>query len=263
VTASQVDTETAIRPDGDGRWITHLDPAWNIEQNPNGGYAATSVLRAMQAHGGFPDPLAVTVHFLRPATSGQDALVVSAVRRSGRSMATMSAGLVQDGKDRIVAMATFCDLDGREADPAAPPPPPLPEPDDCRDRFGLEQGMDIPLVQRVDVRIHPDQADAGCADRPMLTGWVRFADDRPPDTLTLALLADAFPPSAYVSMGAVGWIPTIDLTVHVRRRPVAGWLRARFETHDVSGDQVAEDGTLWDASGQIVARTRQTAQILR
>ncbi len=263
MTPGQVDVETAVTREAAGRWTTHLHDAWNIEANPNGGYAATPVLRAMQELAELPDPLAVTTHFLRPAHSGRTARVLAQVRRRGRSMVTTSGTLVQDEKDRVVTMATFCDLDDREVDPDAPPPPSLPDPEDCRDRFGLEQAMTIPLVDRIDVRIHPDQADAGTSDRAVLTGWVRFTDERAPETLTLPLLADAFPPSAYVSEGPVGWIPTIDLTVHVRRRPVAGWLSGRFESHVMSDDRVAEDGTLWDAAGQIVARTRQTAQILR
>lgn len=263
MTDGLLDAETAIRPEGPGSWTTHLHGAWNIESNPNGGYASTSVLRAMRELAGLPDPLAVTTHFLRPAVSDRDARIVATVRRQGRSMVTTTGSLVQHDRDLLVTTATFCDLGDRAADPDAPPPPDLPDPTVCRDRFGLEQGMVIPLDQRVEVRLHPDQADAGSSERAVLTGWVRFVDDRPPDTMTLPLLADAFPPSAYVAMGPVGWIPTIDLTVHVRRRPVAGWLAARFETHDLGDDRVAEDGTLWDAAGQIVARTRQSALVRR
>lgn len=53
--------------------------------------------------------------------------------------------------------------------------------------------------------------------------------------MSLPLFADASPPSLFARFGGVGWVPTIELTVHLRRRPVDGWVRARFECDDLVG----------------------------
>jgi len=77
------------------------------------------------------------------------------------------------------------------------------------------------------------------------------------------LFADAFPPSLFGSLGVVGWVPTIELTVHVRRRPAPGWILGRFATRDLGGDRMIEDGQLWDETGALVARSRQLGLLLR
>ena len=78
----------------------------------------------------------------------------------------------------------------------------------------------------------------------------------------MLLFADSFPPSLYTLVGRVGWVPTIELTVHVRRRPVDGWIQARFECDDLAGGRMIESGTLWDESGRLVARSRQLGLLL-
>ena len=57
-----------------------------------------------------------------------------------------------------------------------------------------------------------------------MCGWIRFADERPVDAAALTLFADAFPPPLFALVGRIGWVPTIELTVQVRRRPVDGWV---------------------------------------
>jgi acyl-CoA thioesterase len=57
-------------------------------------------------------------------------------------------------------------------------------------------------------------------------------------------------------------VPTVELTVHVRARPVPGWLRCRFETRFVAGSYLEEDGELWDESDRLVAQSRQLAMLL-
>ncbi len=126
----------------------------------------------------------------------------------------------------------------------------------------LEQGVELPILSRVDVRIDPELAEPGAGGRAEVAGWIRFSDGRPVDTMGLVLFADAFPPSLYSLLGRVGWVPTIELTVQVRRRPKPGWIRVRLRTTDLTGGILVEDGELWDIEGNLVARTRQLAMLL-
>jgi len=261
---SDFEIETAIVPAGDGLWTARLAQDWNIGNNPNGGYALTPVLRALRELTGKPDPISVTTHFLRPARGDADAGIQATLIRSGRTTATVRGTLSQDGKDRLVVIASFGDVQqhvGVGPD-MSPDPPEVPPVQQCIPRSADEQGVDLPLLSRADVYLHPDHAVAGGNDRAVVEGWIRFTDGTEPSTLSLPLFSDAFPPSLISLLGNIGWVPTVELTVHVRRTPAAGWLRGRFECDDLYGGRMVETGALWDSSGSLVACSRQIGLLL-
>lgn len=262
----QFDSETAIEEIAPGRWTTNLSPAWNIGDNPNGGYAAAAALQAMVRVAGRPDPVSVTTHYLRPGLAEQPGEIRTELIKRGRRAVNMSASLHQDGKERLRTLAAFADLGETTAEGEGPeltmPPVPLPPPEHCRTRNNLSQGIELPITSRLEVRIDPALAEPGAAGRAEIAGWVRFADGRPADSAALVLFADAFPPSLYSLLGRVGWVPTLELTVHVRRRPAPGWIAARFRTSDLANGMMVEDGELWDETGALVARSRQLALLL-
>lgn len=263
---SQFERETAIEAAGGGTFLTRLHGSWSIGENPNGGYVMASVLRAMREIAGKPDPLSVTTHFLRPAAGDADAEIRTEVVRAGRSVATVRGELVQADKPRIVVLAVFGDASAAQgvAEAFEPRPPILPPVEACVHRSRLEQGVEVPLLSRVDVYLRPEQAALPAPDRPaILEGWVRLADGGDADTLALPLLLDAFPPSPITRLQNIGWVPTMELTVHVRRRPMAGWFVGRLHCDDLSGGRMVESGTLWDASGRVVARSRQLGLIVQ
>jgi acyl-CoA thioesterase len=59
----------------------------------------------------------------------------------------------------------------------------------------------------------------------------------------------------------VGWVPTIELTVHLRARPAPGWLLGQFSAEDLRDGRVIENGALWDSRGALVAQSRQLALV--
>lgn len=255
------DEETASVAAGDSRRL-ELSGAWNIADKPNGGYLSAIVIRAMRDVAAHPDPLSVTTHFFRPGLPGRRAEVDVEVVRSGRSTSTTRGRLRQDGKDRLSTVAVFGELAGSDVEvgPHADiDPPSIPPPEQCTGRDGGPQGVELPILDRLEVRLDPACEGTGEAE---LRGWVRFADGRGVDTLALPLFADAFPPSLFNKIGPTGWVPTVELTVHVRRRPVEGWVLARFVVEDLVDGRFIEDGTLWDSSGAVVARSRQLGLLL-
>ena len=160
---SRFDAETAVAPVGEGLWATRLSAGWNIGGNSNGGYALTSVLRAMRSLVPHPDPISVTTHFLRPSQGDTDAEVRAAVVRSGRTVSTLGGSLWQEGKQRLEVVAAFSDLsaDNGGGPEIAQTPPTIPGFEDCVHRSSLEQGVELPILSRVDVHVHPDHAPAG------------------------------------------------------------------------------------------------------
>lgn len=261
---SWFDAETAVERVTEVRWSAHVSAHWNIGATPNGGYLASIALRCLRRLGPHADPISVTTHFLRPGTAGAAAEVITEVLRIGRTVTTARATLVQDGTTRLEVVASLADLSAVAHDDheLTMPMPPVPPPEECVPRSGAEQGVDLPILDRVDIVIDPTQALGGAAGRAEVTGWIRLADGTPPDVATLPLFADAFPPSLFGLLGNVGWVPSIELTVHVRRHPVDGWVLGRFATNDLHGGRMIEDGALWDGSGALVARSRQIGMLL-
>jgi acyl-CoA thioesterase len=258
--------ETAVEPAGPGRWRTELTTAWDIGETANGGYAVTPVLRAMSAVGEHHDPISVTTHFLRPVQGGGVGVIDTELIRQGRVATVVRASLTQADRERLTILAAFGDLgpgggaDG--SDDYFPPMPDVPPPEACLHRSQLTQGVELPILQRLDVRIDPRRAAAGASPDAVTEGWIRFADGTDPTPLSLPLFADAFPPSLYSRFGSVGWVPTLELTVHVRRRPAPGWILARLECDDLERGRMIESGTLWDSTGRVVARSRQLGLLL-
>ena len=261
---SEFRVETAVEPVSEGVWATRLSAGWNIGGNSNGGYALTSVLRAMRSLVAHPDPISVTTHFLRPAQGDTDAEVRASVVRAGRTVSTLRGSLWQEGRQRLEVVAAFSDLSaGNGGGPEiTEAPPTIPPVEDCVHRASLEQGVELPILSRVDVHVHPDHAPAGGSDRALIDGWIRFSDGTLPSTLALPFFADALPPSLYPLLGFIGWVPTIELTVHARRIPAPGWLQVRQESHDLHDGRMIESGSLWDSTGALVAASRQIGLLL-
>ena len=91
----------------------------------------------------------------------------------------------------------------------------------------------------------------------MVEGWIRCADGASPTTLMLPLFADAFPPSLFPKFGRVGWVPTVELTVHVRGVPAPGPLRCAFRSRFIHDGLLDEEGEVWDATDTLVLQSRQ------
>lgn len=260
---SHFDDDTRVLPAGEGRFSGTVHPAWNIGANPNGGYllslAAQALRQAVPQH---PDPLSITTHYLRPGQPGQPCDIDVQVLRSGRTLSTVRATLAQDGGARLEVLAAMGHLGDDDLAPVITlPVPDIPPPEACPGRSASAQGVGLPILDRLDIRLHPAEAAPGAAGRARVSGWIRFADGRAPDPIACLLMADAFPPAVFGLLGMVGWVPTIELTVHLRARPAPGWLLGCFEAEDLRDGRVIENGALWDSRGQLVAQSRQLALV--
>jgi acyl-CoA thioesterase len=261
---NQFDQEIALQSQPNGRYTGQVHSSWNIGANPNGGYLmalAASALR--QLHPNHPDPLSVTAHYLRPGVGSADCDVATTLLRPGKTLSTARATLLQEGKERLEILAAFGDLGTISEAPLFIEAPSIPTPEQCLGRSGEAQGVSLGILERLDIRLHPDEAEPGKLGKGQISGWVRFRDGRPPDTMSALLFADALPPAIFGLLGLVGWVPTIELTVHVRRKPAPGWIQAQFKTRDMADGRMIEDGLLWDSQGHLIAQSRQLALLLK
>ena len=93
-----------------------------------------------------------------------------------------------------------------------------------------------------------------------LRGWLRFADGTPFDPVGLLYVADAFPPATF-TLGSVGWVPTLELTVYLRAVPAPGPLRVRQRVRALSAPVVDQVCEVWDSADRIVAQATQLALV--
>ena len=159
----QYDSDTQAQPIEDGRWRVHISAAWNIGDNPNGGYLVslvTAAMRAQMADQRHPDPVSITTHFLRPGVANEDAEVEVNVVRTGRLFTTLRGTLRCQGKERVEVLCTFADVEvGAGVEQVIEvASPELPAPEDCILRSGDAQGIHLPIMSRLEVMLHPDQA---------------------------------------------------------------------------------------------------------
>ena len=227
---------------------------------PNGGYVLAVALAALRQALTAPDPLTVTAHYLRPSVPGPARIEVETIK-VGRQYSTACARLLQNDKENVRVLATYGDLAAQSGPvhvfataPALPP----------RETLVATPPAAAPeFMHRVELRhARPvfDPLEPG--EPPAISGWFRFVDGRLPDTHALALIADAFPPVAFRVL-PTGWVPNIELTVHVRARPVSEWVRCVFRTRFIFGGLLEEDGEIWDENGTLLALSRQLAALPR
>ena len=251
------DKDIEIVSQNSNEFITQIQNSWSIDDNPNGGYLVAVVLQALRQTFKKEDPLTVTAHFLRPGLGGTSGKISTEVIRSGRRITVGRGRLNQDGLDRLEVLAAFGEIKHPLQSVLSIQPPVIPAPEDCFSRSLEDQGVILHIDEKVEVRL----AEESFEENSRTCGWIRFRDNRPPDLSSLVLFSDAFPPAVFKIFGRVGWVPTIELTVHFRSHPAPGWILGEFFTDDLSNGTMIETGSLWDSTGSLVARSRQLALV--
>jgi hypothetical protein len=242
------------------RFAAEVTPGWDIGGNANGGYLMAIAGRAMTEAVGRP-PVTLTAHYLRPAPAGPCEIEVTTVR-SGRRFATATATLTMAAGQVLALLGTF-----GEQTPGGPAftreaPVDLPDYDDCEVPPPPTDGPGPEMFRRLAVRIRP--GDEGFrtgnpSGNAEIRGWFAFADAEPIDAIGLLLVADAFPPPIFNTDLPAAWVPTVELTVHVRGVPEPGPLRCWFRSRFIHDGLLDEEGEIWDSTGTLVAQSRQLA----
>jgi hypothetical protein len=275
---SEFDRDTAVTLREPGVYDIDLSAGWTIINAVNGGYLLAVLGRALADALPHSDPFTISAHYLTASQPGP-AVVRTDVVRTGRTLSTGQASLFQyddEGREveRIRVLASYGDLDTLPDDVrTTAKPPAIPPMDQC---FGPQTASDIRLpsggpapvpgssaiADRLFLKLDP--ATLGWAlgapsGKGEMRSWFGLADGRDADPLSLLLAVDALPPTAF-EIGLSGWVPTVELTVHVRARPAPGPLRVSITTRNLAGGFLEEDAEVWDSADRLVAQSRQLAR---
>lgn len=265
----EFDRDTAVRRREPGVYDTDLSAGWAIGHALNGGYLLGVLGRALGEALPHPDPFTISAHYLTASRPGP-AVIRTDTARAGRTMSTGSAALVQVDEDgveveRIRALATYGELAALpDSVHTSAKPPAFPPPEHCFSSSDAPEGAEVTpeMGNRLSLRLDP--ATCGWAvGAPSGTGemraWLGLVDGRDADPLSLLMAVDALPPTAF-ELGLSGWVPTVELTVHVRGRPAPGPVRVSITTRNLAGGYLEEDAEVWDSQDRLVAQSRQLAR---
>lgn len=257
--------DTRVEPLGEHRFAATVTDRWNgFGGWPLGGYVVAVALTALREDisrdGALPDLQVASAFFLERVAPGP-VEVHTEIVRAGRRSAVGEARLLQDGREALRTVATFTDLGHLGGTTLIlADPPALPPPDQA---MGLLAGtaLTASVTERVDYRVaeRPGWVTGRPTGTPAYEWWMRLIDGGGDDTLALAFLVDASA-RAILDIGARG-STTVELTLHVRRRPRNGWFACRATTRFVVNGCHDEDFELWDTEGKLTAQARQFARL--
>ncbi|MBC9723452.1 thioesterase family protein [Streptomyces sp. TRM68367] len=267
---SEFDRDTAVTLREPGVYDIDLSAGWTIINAVNGGYLLAVLGRALADTLPHPDPFTISAHYLTASRPGP-AVVRTDVARTGRTLSTGQASLFQydeQGREveRIRVLASYGDLSALPDDVrTTAKPPAIPPLNQC---LGPDDGPvsvsgSSALVDRLMIKLDP--ATLGWAlGQPSGKGetraWFGLADGRDADPFSLLLAVDALPPTAF-DLGISGWVPTVELTAHIRSHPAPGPLRVSITTRNLAGGFLEEDAEVWDSRDRLVAQSRQLARV--
>ena len=248
----------ALRPDGEGRWLGVADPEHESMNGMFGGWTAALLLAGAQRAA---DPgrraSALTVSFVSGVPPGSDVAIAVESLGATRSIEHLRVDLrtVADGVLRASALAVFTarrDSDGH----LQPTMPAAPEP-------SLLEAFHAPGTQGERTELRRISMDYGTGDTTS-TAWVRELSGRPVDDLTLAYLADQFPPRSFFWGGGPRPSATLTMSVyfHATAEELAAvgddWIlneavgsRGESSTSGQHARQWSRDGTLLATSEQL------------
>ncbi|MFE6165773.1 thioesterase family protein [Streptomyces sp. NPDC056486] len=269
---SEFDRDTAVTRREPGVYDIELSAGWTIINAVNGGYLLAVLGRALADALPHADPFTVSAHYLTASHPGP-AVIRTDTARAGRTLSTGQASLFQyddEGREveRIRVLASYGDLAGLPDDVrTTAKPPALPPIEQC---FGPQDAPDhspVPgssaISDRLFLKLDPSTlgwALGQPSGKGEMRAWFGLADGRDADPLSLLLAVDALPPTAF-ELGLSGWVPTVELTVHVRARPAPGPLRVSITTRNLAGGFLEEDAEVWDSGDRLVAQSRQLARV--
>ena len=216
---------TAVTPAGDGTYSAAVVPGWDIAGNANGGYLLAIGARGAARRHRSAGPVTVTGHFLAPGTPGPVNVTTEVVKKGKRFTTGRATLHVRRPAATGRCSGTFGDLgEDHGALLVDGSPPDLPPIDECAHIVATDT-FPPPFMGKVELHLHPGDVGFAAGERSgnaRVRGWFQLLDGEPVDSVALLCALDAFPPTIFNTHLPVAWTPTVELTCHVRARPVPG-----------------------------------------
>lgn len=251
--------DTAVCPTGPGRFTAHLHEHWSSLVGIHGGYTAAIVVNAMTT--AVDDPSRALRSFATqfcsiPRPGPVEIEVV--VERTGRSMTTTSARLLQEGRVLQVAHAASSTTRAglvyddharpRDADPGDVP------------RFSSSDG--VGHFQNADVRLDPEAVLFGGATEALVGAWVQPLEGEPIDAPWLVAVCDLLPPAVFSRTTGPVAAATVEYVVHLATAepavPPGEYVYLSCRSPLSNEGFAVEDATMWAPDGRVLAVARQT-----
>ena len=257
------DRTTTLFPDPDrpGEFAVELDHGWSSLVGIHGGYMSALTVKGAEAVAGSDRTVrTVTTSFLRPGRTGLATVSVRTVR-SGRSLTTVTADVVQEGNILVTSRLTLLADRGGVEWSAVSPVDVLPLAD-C-----IRVDSQVGHFDQADGRLDPRHVPFTNGAQARVGGYIRPLEARVIDPAWLTMASDWFPPPAFVRLAPPTGGVSIDLTTHVHRPGLHladdEWLVAEFAIENSTGGLAVEHGRITRLDGTVVAesfQTRLTAQ---
>lgn len=256
----QFTEDTSVSSKGGSVWAGAIRRGWRIGSAANGGCVLALVGRVLSEALNQPDPLSINAFYLAPVELGDVEVAVQFLSET-RSTHFAGADLRQDGQLKLRATAAYTDLDklsGPDWTNVIPPEVPAFDnvPSPAMSHLEIHQTIEMRIVEGAEVFTERKTNGSGA-----FTAWLAHKDGAAPAPIDLLMFADVLPPPVFTLYGAYGWVPTVELTVQVRRKPADGPLLARHATRHITRGVAETDTEIWDIDGMLVAMARQTLKL--
>ena len=133
----------------------------------------------------------------------------------------------------------------------------------------ISKGFTPAFIKQLECSIHPEHAwwnrnssSENKKNEARCSAFLEMEGGKP-DQFCLSFYSDILPPVVCNKYGALGWIPTITLTTHIRQIPMTSQVYADFKATDINKGYFEQDCNIWDLEENLVASSRQLTRILK
>jgi hypothetical protein len=255
--------DTSVTKQDDQIYSGEVTEAWSIGGVANGGYSMSIAARALSDCLDHKDPLSITGHYLARAEPGPVTLEIEKLNE-GRSLSTAVVKFIQKDQERIRFTASFTDFSKSTGENLSERKPlSFPPIDQCL-QMPYKEGFTPILEKQIDRRFTPKSdwwVEGRKRDRASLEAYYSWPGGEQIDLLSLVFFLDTMSPPIFNRLGSRGWVPSIELTIHLRAKPAPGPVLMRGRSDFVTTGFIGEDDEIWDSEGNIVAEARQMAKL--
>jgi len=255
--------DTSVKRKDENTWEAELTDDWNIGGVANGGYSMATAARALSECLDHKDPLSITGHYLSRVESGKAILEIEKLN-IGRSVSTALLRFIQGEEERIRFTACFTDFSKSKGDTLQERgPPDFPPIEECI-KMPYKKGFTPVLEKQIDRRFTPKSdwwEEDRERDRACLDAYMSWPGGEPADLFSVIFFLDTMSPPIFNRLGSRGWVPSIELTLHLMQKPSPGPLKMRGKTDFVTSGFLEEDDEIWDSADNLIGQARQMAKL--